>query len=87
MLRIVKENASELEIGHYIRRARAERELAIKAIGSGASAAHLQRAKYYEALVTRAHPVMRGCADATDWEVANFTMSSQRLFPFHQHRR
>jgi hypothetical protein len=83
MLRSLPEDQAQ-EIGHYIRRARQERELASKAIGSCASDAHLQRAKQYEALVRSAHATDDGRSGAADYECSNFTMISQKLFPFHQ---
>lgn len=86
MLRTNFEDCSAKQIGHYIRRAREERELAFRALGSQASNAHLERAKQYEALVMRAEALDDGRAIAADYEISNLLMSSQRLSPFHQQR-
>lgn len=84
MLCTLPEDHSAQEIAHYIRRAREERELAIKAISSGASDAHLQRAMRYETLVARAHNLEHEFPGAADYEISNFTKSSQKFSPFHQ---
>lgn len=84
-LRTICEDHYAHDIGHYIRRARQERELAARAAGLAASHAHLARAKHYDAL-TRACSLDLGHSPAADLEVSNFVMTSQKLWPFHDGR-
>ena len=82
MLRTREEDCLGLTIGHYIRRAREERELASEATSSELLHAHLALAKRYEAMVALAH----SSDDADEFgadECAQYAMCSQKLFPFH----
>ena len=82
MLHTLPDNSSAQDIAHYLRRAREERELASKAITSRISDAHLRRARGYETLVSRAQAAGAAPWGAAEYENSNFTMSSQKLFPF-----
>lgn len=86
MLRSPTDYHSPNEIGHYIRRAREERELATKAVGSVGSHAHLEQARRYEALIKRSHSLDDGRPGAADYESSNLVMSTRKLFPFYQIR-
>lgn len=57
MLRTLHEDHGTLWIGDYIRRARQERELAVRASSCQGAKAHLKLAHYYEALVASANIV------------------------------
>lgn len=86
MSRTFEEDQFAEDLGHYIRRARLERELAIKAPSDKVADAHLERARRYEALIANGHD--RSCGDlrAADCDSDSFTMSSQRIFPFFVRR-
>lgn len=83
VLRTFEDNQLAQEIGHYIRRARQERELATAASSASVADAHLERAKRYEALIKNVGPATSGHPGVADDETFNFTMSSHKVYPFH----
>ena len=86
MLRSGQNDQPVSVIARYIRRAREERELARSAVRPGELHAHLALARHYELLVELAHAPQTVGGSAFDDENANYIMSSQKLFPFHQQR-
>jgi hypothetical protein len=87
MLRTLQEDHPTQAIGHYIRRARQERELAAGANSAEAEEAHLELARYYETLVSRAEtfreePEGALCLSRVSGKLSSFRNSGATRYSF-----
>ena len=85
MLRFEQDHHQITLLGEYIRRARQERQLASDAQTANEAGAHAALATHYELLIELTQRPAAVQAPFDD-ENSNYTMSTHKLFPFHQTR-
>jgi hypothetical protein len=87
MLRTLQEDHPAHAIGHYIRRARQERELAAGANSAEAEGVHLEWARYYETMVSLAEtlgeePEAAFCLSPVSGNLSSFRNTGATRYSF-----